>query len=88
VVDGFGGMHPFAVGGRPRPPIPVGSSYWPGRDRVRGVAIRPDASGGYLIDGYGAMFGFGLGTTARPALSTDAPRWPGWPIARGVAITR
>lgn len=32
VLDGYGGIHPFAVGGQPLPPAIGSYGYWPGRD--------------------------------------------------------
>jgi hypothetical protein len=34
-LDAFGGIHPFAVGGQPLPPVISQSGYWAGRDIAR-----------------------------------------------------
>ncbi|CAN5600943.1 hypothetical protein BH20ACT2_BH20ACT2_21850 [soil metagenome] len=46
VLDGWGGVHPY--GGAPRLAT---SSYWPGWDIARGLAISADGLGGYVLDG-------------------------------------
>src|SRR5690242_5981526 len=47
VLDGYGGLHPFAVGPGPAPPPAEGGPYWPGWDIARGITILNDGSGGY-----------------------------------------
>ena len=85
VVDGWGGLHPYAQGGVAVPPQPSGASFWRGWDIVRGVALMPDGSGGFTLDGWGGLHPFALGSHAAPALVPGSPYWPGWDIARGVA---
>jgi hypothetical protein len=87
VLDGWGGLHPFALGDNPTPPRATSSRYWRGTDAARGIAISLDGQAGYVIDGYGALYPFSLSATAPPPPPDDAPRWSS-PIARGVAITR
>jgi hypothetical protein len=85
VVDGFGGLHPFGVGGQPAPTV-SGGPYWPGWDIVRGIAIRPDALGGYVLDGYGGMHPFRINGSPLPAIFSGGPYWRGVDIARGASI--
>src|ERR1700738_4009950 len=100
VVDGWGGLHPYAQGGVAVPPQPSGASFWRGWDIVRGVALMPggsgrvpargravlpDGGGGFVLDGWGGLHPFALGSHAAPALVPGSPYWPGWDIARGVA---
>jgi hypothetical protein len=91
VVDGFGGPHPFSVGGAPAPSGPfVGAPYWPGWDIVRGVALQGSSThapwGGYELDGWGALHPFGMQGHAPPTSKITGPYWAGWDIARGVAL--
>ena len=55
--------------------------YWPGWDIARGLVLRSDDSGGYVLDGYGGLHPFGTA----PAI-TSSVYWPGWDIARGVTL--
>ena len=41
VVDAYGGMHAFGIGGNAKPPAAVGGPYWPGVKIARGVAALP-----------------------------------------------
>ena len=85
VVDGWGGLHPYAQGGVAVPPQPSGASFWRGWDIVRGVALMPDGSGGFTLDGWGGLHPFGLNGQQPPAVHPTA-YWAGWDIARGVAV--
>ena len=40
VLDGFGGLHPFAIGNHPLPPA-TSAGYWNGWDIARGTALVP-----------------------------------------------
>jgi streptogramin lyase len=92
VLDGFGGLHPFSVGGAPAPAGPfTGTPYWRGWDIARGVALLPGASGtaspgGYVLDGYGGLHAFGTGGGAAPQGKVFGSYWRGWDIARGIAL--
>lgn len=76
VLDDFGGV--YAVGDAP--PL-SNSSYWPGWDIARGLALNPDGAGGYVLDGWGGLHPFG---NAQPVAGSGY--WPGWDIARGIAL--
>jgi hypothetical protein len=86
VLDGFGGLHPFRVGGRNVPAV-HGGPYWPGWDIARGVAILPDGTGGYIVDGSGGVHPFGIGSHAPPPQpGAGAPYFPGQDRAEGIAF--
>ncbi len=86
-LDGFGGLHRFAVGAGARLGVPRDAPYWPGWDIARGVAVKPDRRGGLELDGFGGLHPFRLGATGvAPRRPSGAPYWPGWDIARGVAL--
>jgi uncharacterized protein YkwD len=76
VLDDFGGV--YAVGGAPALP---NSSYWPGWDIARGLALNPDGSGGYVLDGWGGLHPFGGAAPVAPS-----GYWYGWDIARGITL--
>lgn len=86
VLDGYGGLHPFATRSGTPPPAVASGPYWPGWDIARGVALLPNGTGGYVLDGYGGMHPFKI-TGSMPAAVTNADYWPGWNIARGVTAT-
>ncbi len=75
-LDGWGGIHPF--GGAP---ALAGTSYWPGWDIGRGIALDPAGGGGLVLDGFGGLHPFG--TTRAPR---GGPYFPGVDIARGVVM--
>ncbi len=86
VLDGFGGLHPFASTGKAPPPV-VGNAYWPNWDIARGVALLPDGSGGYVVDGYGGIHPFAVkGTSSKPPPLTATAYWSGWDIVRGITL--
>jgi len=55
---------------------------WTTWNIVRGVAVLPSGTGGYVLDGYGGIHQFGNA----PGLA-GGPYWPGWDIARGIVVT-
>jgi hypothetical protein len=79
VLDGFGGLHPFAAAGTAMPPNPANGPYWPGWDIARGLTLA-DAGGGYVLDGFGGVHAFG---DAPPVTATAY--WPGWDIANAIS---
>ena len=86
VLDGWGGLHPFGVGGH-RPPRPaIGAPYWRGWDIARSVAILPDGTGGYVQDGWGGLHPFSLPGKPMPPPISGAPYVPGWDFARGLTF--
>lgn len=86
-LDGFGGLHPFRLGGAGvAPRVPRGAPYWPGWDIARGVALAPTGSGGYVLDGFGGVHPFRFGSAPQPPRATTSPYWAGRDIARGIAL--
>ncbi len=77
-LDGFGGIHRF--GGAPQL---VGTTYWPGWDIARGIALDASGGGGLVLDGFGGLHPFGA---AKLPARWSAP-WVGWDVARGVVLT-
>ncbi len=77
-MDAYGGVHHFGS----VLSNTWGTQTWPGWSIARGVAVRSDHSGGYVVDGWGALHPFGTA----PPLAGSA-YWPGWDIARGLALS-
>jgi hypothetical protein len=88
VLDGYGGIHPFAIGSNPRPPAASGSTYWSGWDIARGFALNPSGTGGYLLDGYGGLHPFAIGSNAKPPAVHNYPYWPGWDVVGSVTASK
>ena len=89
VLDGWGGLHPFALGSHAAPALAPGAPYWPGWDIARGVAAPywdagAGQSGGYVSDAYGAPHPFGYLVGSPVPVPTGGPYWAGWSIAPGV----
>ena len=86
VIDGYGGIHNFTARCLGGAEWIRGTSYWPGWDIVRGVAVLP-GSQGLTVDAFGGLHGvaFGDATGALPT-TKGGPYWPGWDIVRGVAV--
>lgn len=86
VLDGWGGIHPFAIGSNPTPPSASGGPYWSGWDIARGIVLNPAGTGGYLLDGWGGVHPFAIGSNpAPPGVSTGA-YYDGWDVVDGIAI--
>lgn len=66
-------------------PSAQGAPYWYGFDIARGVALRGDESGGYVLDGWGGIHAFASVGAAPPPVVGNA-YWNGWDIARGIAL--
>jgi len=82
VMDGYGGVHPFAPPGQTMPPT-IQNAYAPGKDIARAIWLVPSSTltqpEGYLLDGYGGLHPLG----AVPAVVVPAPYW-GYDITRGL----
>jgi hypothetical protein len=75
VLDGWGGLHPFASSPSHMPPQPTISGYWSGWDIARSVVLDPGSStDGYVVDGYGGFHQFG----AAPAVTMPNYGANGW----------
>lgn len=86
IIDGYGGIHNFSAQCFGGAESIRGSSYWPGWDIVRGVAVLP-GSQGITVDAFGGLHGFGFGDATGPVPTTKGgPYWRGWDIVRGVAV--
>ena len=86
VLDGFGGIHPFAAGSTADPPGVSGAGYWPNWDIARGLVLSTPTSG-YQLDGFGGIHPFaGGGASMPPAPDGRAAYWPGWDIARSITL--
>jgi hypothetical protein len=60
VLDGWGGLHPFASLNTPLPPSEVSTDRWPGADFARAVVMVPQSrTMGYLVDVQGNFYPFG-----------------------------
>ncbi len=82
VLDGFGGLHGFGIGGHAPPRVPSNAPYWRGWDVARGLALR-NASSGYVIDAFGGLHPFG----GAPAATVALPYHPGQDTTRGIALS-
>ena len=86
VLDGWGGLHPFQVGGNAMPAMPSITGYWFNWDIARGVALVPGSRAGYVLDGYGGLHQFAGGGSPAPAAVSNNAYWSGWDIARAMVI--
>jgi hypothetical protein len=84
VVDGSGGLFPFALKGASAAPAVVNAPTWPDADVVRGVARR-GTTGGYVLDGFGGIFPWAKPGAPVPPRVSGAPVWT-QDIARGIAV--
>ena len=93
VMDGFGGLHPFAASGTPMPAVPYTTGYWPGWTIANDFAAFcitvsgvPHAAG-CVLDGFGGLHAWADSS----AVIADVPcsgtgYWPGWDIAPKIAV--
>lgn len=81
-LDGWGGIHPWAVSGNALPPNLSGGPYWYGWDIARDMALLPGATTkGYVLDGWGGVHPFGGAPAVR-----QTGYWSGWDIARRLVL--
>jgi len=86
VLDGWGGLHPFAVGATRRPPAVTGAPYWRGWDIARSVALLPDGTGGYVLDGWGGVHRFAMTGPVLPPPVSGIAYTRGHDVARALAV--
>ena len=93
VMDGFGGLHPFAAAGTPMPAVPYTTGYWPGWSIANDfVAFCISVAGvqhaaGCVLDGFGGLHAWADSSSVIgdvPCNSTGY--WPGWDIATKVTV--
>jgi hypothetical protein len=93
VMDGFGGLHPFAAAGTPMPAIPDITGYWPGWTIANDVAAFCITVGGVqhaagcVLDGFGGLHPWADSS----AVIGDVPcngtgYWPNWDIATKITV--
>jgi hypothetical protein len=89
VLDGWGGIHPFAVGANPLPAAITTFAYFPGFSIARDFALTPGSTSssatGYTVDGWGGLHPFSSG--ALPAQPTGTPYFPNFDIARSLVLS-
>jgi uncharacterized delta-60 repeat protein len=86
VLDGAGGLHPFALPGSVAPPPACITT--PGFTRFArawGVALLPNDRGAVVLDVWGGLHPYSTVGTVPTVRGTTS--WPGWDIARGLAVT-
>jgi hypothetical protein len=52
VLDGFGGVHPFAIGSNPAPPGISPGAYYGGWDVMDGLALGADGKTAAVVDSH------------------------------------
>ncbi len=83
VLDGWGGLHPFTIGGTSPPNVADSLvPYLPGIDWARGIYFfaGPPVQYGLVLDGSGGLHPFGL-----LIHDPSGPSWPGSDLARGLS---
>jgi hypothetical protein len=86
VLDGYGGVHPFAGGGASMPSAPDSrAAYWPNWDIARSITLATPTTG-YVLDGYGGIHPFAPTGVNLPALSGTTHYWPGWDVFDTIAF--
>ncbi|MCL4294020.1 MAG: S8 family serine peptidase [Acidimicrobiia bacterium] len=86
VLDGWGGLHAFGIGGNPKPPPVSGAPYWPGWDIARSLVLLSDGTGGYVLDGWGGVHRISVGGSALPPPVAGVGYTRGRDLARGLAV--
>ena len=71
MLDGYGGIHPFAIGSAALPPKIIGNPYWNGQDKARGIMLTSDGKGGYVVDSTGKLYPFSVSGGAAPAAANN-----------------
>jgi hypothetical protein len=78
-------VHSFGIG-KPKPPDPTITSYWPNWDIAHDFAVIPGTHSGYVMDGYGGAHQFTPPGQPLPPSFTGGAYWGGWDIARGIFL--
>jgi hypothetical protein len=90
VLDGWGGLHPFAVGSAAMPPVVTLGGYWRGWNIARGVALTPGSTAatvsGVTLDAYGGVHSFSGPSITRAANPSITGYWKNWDIARSIVF--
>ena len=83
VLDGWGGLHAFAIGSGAMPP-PMATAYWPGSDLARDIDFDIGLStiGGVTLDAWGGVHPFG----SEPSIAQPGHFWPPQDVARAVRL--
>jgi hypothetical protein len=90
LLDGYGGLHPFAVS-HGLPPAIVRQqwvNYWQGWDLARDFVLLSSsdtaATSGYLLDGFGGAHPIAANQPLPPAITVAAEinYWPGYDVAK------
>jgi hypothetical protein len=86
VLDGYGGLHPFAVGSN-QPPLSINdTATWPGWNIARDFDLFSNSTAGtaagYTLDGFGGAHPFGF----TPGAPYSAAYWPNFDIARSIRL--
>jgi hypothetical protein len=90
VLDGWGGVHPFAVSPNPQPAAATMSGYWYGWDIARSLVLLPGSTAssyqGYVLDGWGGLHPFAGGAASLPPTPSTDAYWQGWDIVGSVVM--
>src|SRR5438067_815885 len=86
VLDGFGGLHAFAVGSNQLPLSITDNAYWPGWNIARDFDLFSNSTvataAGFTLDGFGGAHAFGF-TQGAPY---SGSYWPNFDIARSIRL--
>ncbi len=85
VLDGWGGVHPFAIGTSPLPAGVALSTYWLNRDVARSMVLTTDGTGGYTLAEDGTVAPFSVGAAAAPPASAPVTL-PANAVARAIVL--
>ena len=93
VLDGFGGLHPFAAVGTPVPAIPDITGYWPGWSIANDFAAfcisvnNVQHAAGCVLDGFGGLHPWADSSAVIGDVSCKGTGyWPGWDIATKITV--
>jgi len=86
VLDGWGALHPFAVGTNPLPRSFTDTASWPHWDIARDFDLfsnsTPTTAAGFTLDGFGGIHAFGF----TPAAPISVGGYWGFDIARSIRL--
>ncbi len=86
VLDGFGGLHPFALSSNPMPPDITNNAYWVGWDIAHDVVLSPGSTAasvsGLTLDGHGGLHPLGNGASPQ-----GATYWSSLGMARAALLS-
>lgn len=85
-LDGFSGIHPFALNGGALPAAPVNYPYFAGHDVAIKITLLADGLDGYVLDRFGGIHPWAASGGTLPVAPAQYGYWAGCNCARDIWV--